>query len=227
MNGVLFGVCPLFLAGRYLTILLRPLPRIWRGDDGARPHPHRREVVPATGQTYLTFLLVVVPFHLGLAIAGLTALAHPDYGLPQLVGRPVAGLFCCSVIGLVVHLVLGATGRPRWLMPPPYRGRPTVRQDRIARCRAGIPPTDHPVRILEKYILLDTGGSSMNNYRRIQDVPEDAFLLDLDARCQEDGCAWHAMLDTTMTMDEQDAALRRLAAAHTTEVIAERWKVVF
>ena len=110
----------------FLFYYVRPAREIWRGNTSRMPLLRLGWVVTVTPRTYPSALLyvgaVTVSFALGgiaVALGGITRARWPDH------------LFFAGVLMLLTNVVfvplnwfVDATGRPKFLVPPPYRGQP-------------------------------------------------------------------------------------------------------
>lgn len=183
---------------------LAPFRRILRGDESvARTLPAQHGHVQA--RNYLAYLLWIIPGAGGLLLMCLgigTTLLH----LPSEVAHTLAtsGLLSLVAAGplMLVHVVVYATGRPKFLIPPAYRDQPgqvAAWRQRRDRLRTGLPPTDHRVEIVE--------------------VPgEDGSQPWLVALCSEPRCDWDAWVDPELAYTDAESALRAKANTHTRDV---------
>ena len=112
---------------------LAPFGRIWHGDaSAANTLPTHEGRVQA--RNYLAYLLWIVPGTAGL----LLIFSMLFWGtLTHLSGKPpLAAIIGIVVFGAawplaLVHVFVNATGRPRFLVPPPFRHQPgEVTRDR-------------------------------------------------------------------------------------------------
>ena len=200
------------MAGVALAVLVayvRPAGRIWRGDTAQMPASAIGWVVAVTPRTYLSAVLcvgaVTVGFALGgvaVALGGITHSTWPGYLL-------LAGLvtLLANVVFVPLSRIVEATGRPKFLVPPPYRGRPgslAAERDRRRRKRAGLAPTDHLVEIFE-----------------VRPEPDDDSETFLVAICADDECGWMQFADDDVLGQPEEERLRTKAAGHTTNVARE------
>lgn len=181
------GVVVLATAAFVLYRALAPFRRIWGGDASATIGlPSRQSRVKA--RNYLAYLLWVVPGASGALILGVlmvwATVSHwqEKGGLPLFIAGVGVFLFVGAWPLALVHVFVNATNRPRFLVPPPYRSQPgevAAWGLRRARKRAGQPPTDHRVEILE--------------------IPDDDDGQPwLTAQCSDVECDWSANVDPSL-----------------------------
>ena len=204
--GVLVGVAIVAVAGWMLYRVLAPARAIWRGD--ARRVPSFSQIT-VNARSYLAFLLWFVPMFVGIALLGIMLIWISITGEVSTAGRAIATTgVALVVVGLpliVLRWVVSAFGRPRFLVPPPYRGQRAglaEARERRRRKREGTPPTDHVVEILDVRPL----------------PPDTSYEPYLMALCSEPGCDWMEFPDDKLIGAPEEDQLRRLAAEHSTTV---------
>jgi hypothetical protein len=191
---VLIGLA--FVAGPVL--LWWRLVRVWHGDLSAIATT-RGFVVEANGRSYLAHAARSTAWWggLGLILVAAALTGEPRTGL----GVVAVGLWLASVPLLVLQLVVNLFNRPKFLVPPPFRDDPgALAQWRLSRARrrAGQPPTDHDVEILDVRPMPGT----------------DDYEPYLMAICGADGCDWQEFADDDAANPERN--LRDKVARHTT-----------
>ena len=182
----------------YLYSLMAPFRRIWRGDAAAAASVPTRDG-PLQARNYLAYLLMTVPPATGmLVLSGALLATKAGVAVPLMVFKVFVGLLgSVFPFGLVAAFVW-ALNRPRWLVPPPYRGLPGAIgawRSRQARRNVGLPPTTHLVEL----IVLPGGDDT-----------------DLMAWCSAEGCDWTVYPD--QLADDAEADLRMQAAEHSGRV---------
>jgi hypothetical protein len=182
---------------------VRPAIAIWRGDANRLPHLAQ---ITVTARGYLAFLLWFVPCFLGLGLIGITAVAWSVHGsmsavvsMPAYVGvvLMIAG---APLIGL--QWFISAFARPKFMIPPPYRGQRgsfAESRERRRRRRSGLPPTDHLVEILD--------------VRPLEAGDFEPYLI---AICSEPECDWMEFADDRLVGPSEEEQLRTKATTHST-----------
>jgi hypothetical protein len=188
----------LFVAGGFALVIWRA-PAILRGNERHVPFEGRFGV---QAHTYLTFLLWFIPswLFLGDAIVGGILLPADSPAQPATVAIAVVALLA-AVPGALLHFCVATFGRPQFLVPRPYRGRPSGlsrRWTRWQRRRAGLPPTNHTVEI---YDIAHPGEEPL-----------------LHAACTDPSCHWIAFPDRTGLGQPEEDNLREQAGRHTSTV---------
>ncbi|MBX6724250.1 MAG: hypothetical protein IRY92_13620 [Dactylosporangium sp.] len=189
-----------------LVSALVPFRRIWRGDAwAANGLPSLFGRVEA--RNYLAYLMWIVPGAGGLLLVCVVGFFATLFGVDNL-AEDLRALMMVGVILFLaawpltlVHVFVNATGRPKFLVPPPYRDQPGeigAWRQRRARRRAGLPPTDHVVETME--------------------LPDEDGRPWLMASCTEPQCDWCADVDSDLSYADAEDALRKEAGKHTTRV---------
>lgn len=200
------------VAGIALTVLYRfvkPVPAIWRGDASRVPTTYTT-VLAAHARTYLSFLLCMGTAALGIALCGIAVAFSALLGWPVGDGWPV-GLIAVGALLLLSNVVLvplnwfvDATGRPKFLVPPPYRDQPGSIQAgrrRRRRRKAGLAETEHLVEIFE-----------------VWPEREAPYYV---AICADDECGWMEFADDKVLGPSKEEQVRAKARRHSTNVAAE------
>jgi hypothetical protein len=203
LEKILTGLGAVLLAAFPLFLVLRPARAIWRGDASRLPTLMHLDI---NARSYLAFLLWFVLFFGGFGLAGVGVLVM---SLEHAVGVRIAMV---GVVAMFAGLVLmplkwfvSAYARPKFLVPPPYRDQPgglAQAAERRRRRRAGLPPTDHVVEIVDLR-------------------PPDTYQPVLVAQCTEAECGWEEFPDDQAPGLIQVQQLRDLAATHTTRAAVE------
>jgi hypothetical protein len=109
------------------------------------------------------------------------------------------------VVFVPLWILVNATNRPRFLVPPSRRDEPgwlAARRQRRARRRAGLPPTAHVVEVLDVRCPPE------------EQRPYEPYVI---AVCSADDCGW---LSNPVGRDAEhpdpEAAVREQAARHST-----------
>lgn len=208
MGYVVGGIGVASIAIAVLFYYVRPAGQIWRGDTSQVP-PFHYYVLEVSLRTYPTFLLCVGALTLGftlggiaVALGGITGAGWPKHLL-------LAGLIMllASVVLLPLNWFVEATGWPKFLVPPPYRGQPgsfAAARRRRQRKRAGLPQTNHLVEIFQ-----------------VRPEPGDDNEPYLVAICADGECGWMEFGDDDVLGPSEEEQLRAKAARHTTNVARE------
>ncbi|HZN16582.1 MAG TPA: hypothetical protein VFB84_00020 [Micromonosporaceae bacterium] len=213
LGSVLGGLGVAVAALAVLYRFVRPAPAIWRGDASAVPAVCTT-MVAAHARTYLSFLLCLGTATTGVALGGVGFALAAVTGQPVGEGWPV-GLAATGFLLLLSNVVLvplnwfvDATGRPKLLVPPPYRDQPgsiAAGRRRHRRRRSGRAETDHLVEIFEVRPEPDDGQQA-------------AFYL---AICADDECGWTAFADRKLRGPSEEEQVRAKARQHSTNVAAD------
>lgn len=199
--GAVTSAIAVFVLYRSLT----PFRPVWVGAARVvRTLPTRLGVVEA--RTYLAYLLWVVPGSTGLLLVGVAVLLHELAPGANALGRGAAmvglALFLAAWPLTLPQVMVNATNRPRFLVPPPYRNRPgavAIVRQRRAQERDGRRPTEHVVEMLE--VPRDHGGPPL-----------------LIAACSVPECDWYADADPALDHAEAANELRSKAREHTANI---------
>lgn len=204
---VVGGIGVASIAIAILFYYMRPARQIWRGDTSRMP-PFDYYVLDVAPRTYPAFLLCVGAATVGLALAGtavaIGGLTGADWPRHLLLAGLI--LLVASVVLMPLNWFVAATGRPRFLVPPPYRGHPgssAAARSRRRRTRAGLPQTDHRVEIFQV---------------RPQPGDDEPYLV---AICADDECGWMEFGDDDVLGQSEEEQLRAKAARHSTNVARE------
>lgn len=190
-----------------LFYYMRPARQIWRGDTSRVP-PFDYYVLEVAPRTYPTFLLCVGAMTLGFALGGTAVALGGITGADWPRHLLLAGIILLAASGVLMPLnwFVAATGRPRFLVPPPYRGQPgslAAARSRRQRKRAGLPQTDHLVEIFQ-----------------VRPEPGDDVSYFV-AICADDECGWMEFGDDDVLGQSEEEQLRAKAARHSTNVARE------
>ena len=211
LRDLVFGVCASAVPAWILYRAVAPLKAIWRGDTSRiYTLPTRSGIVQA--RNYLAYLLWVIPAFGGLMFIGVAIISATLSSVRTDLIDILFTIGVCSLLAagplLLVHVIVNATNRPRFLVPPPYRDQPgaiAAARKRRARRRVGQPPTDHLVEILD-----------------VRPPPgDDDYEPYLMAICSVDGCDWTAHVDPALGYAAAEADLRQRARKHTTNVATD------
>ncbi len=206
---ILGGLFLFAATGWMLFAGLRPAAAIWRGD--AHRVPHIGGGISVNARSYLAFLLWFVPVFLGLGLvvtaATVLTVSGSSSRVLEIAGRTgiVLAVIGAPLIGL--HWFVSAFARPKFLIPPPYRGQRgsiAERRQRRRRRRAGLPPTDHLVEI--------------HDVRPFDPAEYEPYLI---AICAEPDCGWLEFADPKLIGPSEEEQLRAKAAEHSTRVAAD------
>jgi hypothetical protein len=185
LGSLLIGLLVVGVCTAMLYLVLAPVRDIWRGDKRRVPS---LPSISVNARSYLAFLAWFVPVFGGLALLGLTWIVGQFVGSKKVL-YPLFVTGVALILGgpplVVLHWFVSAFGRPRFLIPPPYRserGGLSQARERRRRQRSGQAPTDHLVEILEV---------------RPRTV-EDDFEPYVMARCDDPECDWMAFGDATL-----------------------------
>jgi hypothetical protein len=165
-----FVVATACIAG--LADRVRRLPAVWRGDKKAIATV-RGVMADVYARSYLVHLVRQTAAWGGAAALAVAVGAYPAW---RGVGALGILLWLTYPPLLVLHWFVNATNRPRFLVPPPYRNEPggvAEARRRARRKRAGQPPTDHEVEIVD-----------------VRPLPGDDLEPYLMAMCSTEGCDW-------------------------------------
>jgi hypothetical protein len=202
------GLVFVAVAGAMLFAGLHPAAAIWRGDANRVPH---LGTISVNARSYLAFLLWFVPFFLGLGLVVAAAVAQTlgrsGSGVLAITGGAGVVLMTVGVPLIGLHWFVSAFGRPKFLIPPPYRGQRgsfAEARERRRRRRAGLPPTDHLVEI--------------HDVRPLDPTDYERYLV---AICTEPECGWLDFADPKLIGPTEEQQLRTKAAKHTTTVAAD------
>ncbi|MFC4018380.1 hypothetical protein ACFOW4_10560 [Micromonospora sp. GCM10011542] len=150
MRYLVGGLAVASMAIAVLFDYVRLAGRIWRGDTSRMPLMDFGWVVAVKPRTYPSALLCVGAmtgsFALGgigiaLTLGGITSARWPGHILA--VG---VVMLLTNVVLVPLNWFVEATGRPKFLVPPPHRGQPgsfAAARRRRQRRRAGLPQTGH------------------------------------------------------------------------------------
>jgi hypothetical protein len=131
---VVMGLFLMALGAGGLYQLLAPARAIWRGHTDRVPWGS--QTIGVTPRTYGAFLVWVVPTLGGVCLLSITLLLGsivvPRDPLRPLFGTSVALVLGGPILGLL-HLAVSLFGRPRWLIPPPWRTQDPVPGDGCGR----------------------------------------------------------------------------------------------
>jgi hypothetical protein len=206
--GILGGLFFVAATGGIVFAGLRPAAAIWRGDASRVPHLGG---ISVNARSYLAFLLWFVPCFLGPCLVAIVAVVATLIGSTNVVLSIVAvagfALMAVGVPWLGLHWFVSAFARPKFLIPPPYRGQRgsiAERQERRRRRRAGLPPTEHLVEI--------------HDVRPFDPAEYEPYLV---AICAEPDCGWLEFADPKLIGPSEEGQLREKAAKHSTRVAAD------
>ena len=122
---VVGGLAVASIAIALLFYYVRPARAIWRGDTCRMPI-QLGPMITVTPRTYPSALLCVgtltVAFALGgiaFALGGITGARWPEHLL-----IPAVIMLLANVVLVPLNWFVEATNRPKFLVPPPYRGQP-------------------------------------------------------------------------------------------------------
>ncbi len=205
---VVGGLAVASIAIALLFYYVRPAREIWRGDTSRMPI-QLGPMITVTPRTYPSALLCVgtltVAFALGgvaFALGGITGARWPEHLL-----IPAVVMLLANVVLVPLNWFVEATNRPKFLVPPPYRGQPgsfAAARRRRQRRRAGLPQTDHLVEIFQ-----------------VRPEPGDDNEPFLVAICADDECGWMEFADDDVLDQSEEEQLLAKAAGHTTNVARE------
>ena len=205
LGSILIGLLVVGVCTAVLYTVLAPVRDIWRGNKRRVPS---LPSISVNARSYLAFLAWFVPEFGGLALLGLTWIVGQFVG-PTKVLYPLFVTGVVLILGgpslILLHWFVSAFGRPRFLIPPPYRSEPgglSQARERRRRQRSGQAPTDHLVEIVEV------------RPRTVEDGFEPYFM----ARCDDPECDWLAFTDDALPGAPGEQQLRAQAARHTTKV---------
>lgn len=210
VNFTGLGIAVLLLLGIVMVLvhLGKKLPAVWRGDADAVPDLPSQMPFNVHPRSYVTFTMFAFAFFGGGAILIIRAPVLENI-IPGASRLPGAVLLIAIVVPLVLHLIVNAFNRPKWLVPPPFRHQPgwvAARRDRRRRTEQGLPQTQHRVEI--HHLIYD---GIPNDW----DLPTSLWW----AKCAEPGCGWDTDNQTSEDAHDPEADLRRLAAAHSSQVV--------
>jgi hypothetical protein len=199
------------VAGFAIAVLFyyaRPAREIWRGNTSRMPIDFAGLVTVAP-RTYPSALLCVGAAAGAFALGGIAVALDAITGArwPESLLGAAGLLMVTNVVLVPLHWFVDATGRPKFLVPPPFRGEPggfAAARGRRRRRRAGQPETDHLVEIF--HVRPESG---------------DDYEPYLVAICADDGCNWMEFADDDVLVQSDEEQLRVKAARHTTNVARE------
>lgn len=119
-----------------LRRLLKPARAIWHGDTSHVARFNPRRGLEVTPRSYFAFLLTMAPFAVAMILMpvvgiGLQVTRSNLWLIPAGIALLCIGIMLC---GIVLHALVNAFNRPRWLVAPPYRRQPGwVAQRRVRR----------------------------------------------------------------------------------------------
>jgi hypothetical protein len=182
------------------------LPRVWRGDTLlALPYSSSR-APEVNHRSFPAFTGFIGLLSLGMLVAFLGSLL--DEAALALAGGLVVLL--SVVVFVPLWVLVNATNRPRFLVPPSRRdesGWWAARRDRRARRAEGLPPTRHVVEVLDVR-------------SPPEEKPYDPYFI---AVCSADDCGW---LSDPVGRDAEhpdpEATVRERATEHSTEISGPR-----
>ena len=205
LTGILVGLFFVAATGGMLFAGVRPAAAIWRGEANRVPHLG----ISVNARSYLAFLLWFVPFVLGLGLVVIVAAAQTltSSEVLPITGGAAVLLMVLAVPLMGLHWIVSAFARPKFLIPPPYRGqRGSIAEsrERRRRRRSGLPPTDHLVEILD--------------VRPFDPADYEPYLI---AVCTDPDCGWLEFADPKLIGPTEEEQLREKAAKHSTSVAAD------
>jgi hypothetical protein len=208
----LLGTAGLFwLATVVMVVALgRKVPAVWKGDADAMPSIPHQVPFAVHPRSFVTFTMVAFAFVGGFTLLVSTPLVNWEFLDEPLSLWPGGILLIASVPLALLHLVVNAFNRPKWLVPPAFRDQPGSvfeRRERRQRVGQGLPPTLHRITI---------------NHR--MHVKAGRPESDWWAECTEPECGWEVEAPDNTVDPGRD--LRRLAAGHSSEVVLDEWSTV-
>ena len=200
--AVAFGACTVGYAGLQIT----RLPRVWRGDS-LDTLPWSNNAGPEVNhRSFPAFTLFLVLFTAGVLLAA-PASVWDVHGLG------VTAVLCLfmSVPALVLWILVNATNRPRFLVPPARRDEPgwwAAWRQRRDRRGSGLPPTTHVVEVLDVRAPPEARH------------PDEPYFM---AVCSADDCGWVSdPVGRDAEHPDPEGTVRELAADHSTEISGPR-----
>ena len=183
------------------------LPRVWRGDTLLTlPWPNSRgpEVNHRSFPAFTGFLVL-------LCVGMVLAVPAGLWDVQALGVIAVLCLFLSLLVFVPLWILVNATSRPRFLVPPSRRDEPgwwASWRRRRERRRSGLPPTTHVVEVLD-----------------VRSPPEEQKPYEpyFVAVCSADDCGW---LSDPVGRDPEhpdpEATVREQAARHSTQISGPR-----
>jgi hypothetical protein len=205
---VVGGLAVASVAIALLVYYARPAREIWRGDTSRLPI-RLGPMIAVTPRTYPSALLCVGTLTVAFALGGIAFALGDVAGArwPEHLLIPAVIMLLVNVVLVPLNWVVEATNRPKFLVPPPYRGQPgsfAAAQKRRQHRRAGLPQTHHLVEIFQ--VRPELGDD------------DEPFLV---AICADDECGWMEFADDDVLEQSEEEQLRAKAARHTTNVARE------
>jgi len=136
--ALLAAGCWMLLFGWLLRRLLAAARPVWRGDTSQVARWNTRRFIEVTPRSFFAFMLTMAPFAVGMMLLPVGVIGARFAGRSNLWLIPAGfALICFGVMlcGMVLHALVNAFNRPRWLVAPPYRDRPGWVAERRARRR--------------------------------------------------------------------------------------------
>ena len=126
----------MLLFGWFLRRLFKEARPIWHGNASTVARWNTGRSMEVTARSFFAFLLTMASFAVAMillpvAAIGMKLTRSGLWLIPAGIALLCIGLMLC---GIVLHALVNAFNRPRWLVPPPYRDQPGwVAQRRVGR----------------------------------------------------------------------------------------------